>query len=87
MANESNIPETPDSQQPEKLGKSLWVLYGEYSYLALVLPTGVFIGWFCGSWVDTKLDTHWIQWIGLLFGLVAGFWELLRATKKMNREN
>ena len=88
MADEQeNSEQTGSSPESEKPGKSLWVQYGEYSHLALVLPVGVGIGWFFGSWIDGKMNTHWIQWVGLLFGLVSGFWELIRATKKMNREN
>jgi F0F1-type ATP synthase assembly protein I len=88
MADDQNDQGTPEPvKQNGKPEKSLWVQYGEYSHLALVLPVGVGIGWFFGSWIDGKMNTHWIQWVGLLFGLVSGFWELIRATKKLNREN
>jgi len=63
------------------------VQYGEYSYLALVLPVGALAGWFLGGWLDGKFHTHWIQWVGGVIGIVGGFWDLLRAVKKMNREN
>ena len=81
---QSGAPEEPP--QPEKPGKSLWVQYGEYSHLAIALPVGTCVGWFLGSWLDGKFGTHWMQWVGMFLGVVAGFMDLLNSAKKMTRE-
>jgi len=87
MQEESEKSSAPEPvPQPERPAKSLWVQYGEYSHLAIAMPAGTFVGWFIGSWVDGKAGTHWIQWVGMFLGIVAGFMDLLNSAKKMTRE-
>jgi|GEM_PF-2225064 len=87
MQEEQDQSNTPEPElQPEKPAKSLWVQYGEYSHLAIAMPVGTFVGWFIGSWIDGKTGTHWIQWLGMFCGIIAGFMDLLNSAKKMMRE-
>jgi F0F1-type ATP synthase assembly protein I len=66
---------TPD-QPPDK--KNPWVQVGRYSQLALLLPTGIVVGWLLGSALDRWLHTSWVSIVGLFLGIAAGMTELIR---------
>jgi len=51
---------------------------GEYTSLAFMLPLATFIGYVIGYLLDKAFHTHWIYIPGLLFGIAAGFVELVR---------
>ena len=59
--------------------RNLWLQIARYSQLALVLPActvvGLVIGWGIGKW----LHRDWPLIVGLLFGIAAGFVELVRS--------
>ena len=59
--------------------RSFWLQVARYSQLAMVLPmctvVGLVIGWALGKW----LHHEWLEIAGLLFGIAAGFVELVRA--------
>jgi F0F1-type ATP synthase assembly protein I len=46
--------------------------------IALVLPIAVLIGWFFGSMLDRWFHQHWITFVGLVFGIIAGMLEAVR---------
>lgn len=59
--------------------------------LGLEIPLSVFVGYFGGSWLDTKLGTDpWLMWIGLGCGVAAAslsFYRVARwAQREMNKE-
>ncbi len=59
--------------------KSFWIQVARYSQLALVLPLCTAIGYAIGWVLNHKWLHHdWIELAGLLFGIVAGFVELIR---------
>lgn len=58
--------------------KPFTVMVGEYTALAFVLPVATFVGYALGYLLDKALHTHWIYIPGLLFGIVAGFVQLIR---------
>ena len=66
---------TPN-QPPDK--KNPWVQVGRYSQLALMLPTGIVVGWLLGSALDRWLHTSWVSIVGLFLGIAAGMTELIR---------
>ena len=68
-------PEDRDSEQK----KSPWVQVGRYSQLAMMLPAGTVAGWLLGSALDRWLHTSWLSIVGLLLGIAAGMFELIRA--------
>jgi ATP synthase protein I len=61
------------------VAKKPWpVLVGEYTSLAFMLPIATFVGYAIGYLLDKAFGTHWIYIAGLLFGIAAGFVQLVR---------
>ncbi len=50
--------------------------------LALAMPAGCLIGWFCGSWLDRHFQQHWIGFTGILLGAVAGFIQIFTTASR-----
>lgn len=64
-----------------------WKGFGSYGSVGLELALSVLVGLFGGRWLDSKLGTApWLTWIGLGFGIVAGYRSIWRALKQANRE-
>jgi ATP synthase protein I len=59
--------------------ENFWVQAARYTQLALVFPAAVVVGWLIGAGLDRWLHTTWLYLAGLLFGIAAGFIELIRA--------
>jgi len=58
---------------------------GRVGAIGLELAIAVVIGYFGGRWLDGKLGTApWLMWIGLAFGLAAGFRSLYRLARRTN---
>ena len=76
----------PDNQnrneQSSNQNKSFWLQLGRYSQLAFLLPSATVAGWLLGAALDRWLHTSWIQIIGLILGVAAGFIELLRSVSR-----
>lgn len=51
---------------------------GKYINLALLLPSGIFIGYLMGYGLDMLFHTLWLRYVFLALGTIAGFIELLR---------
>jgi F0F1-type ATP synthase assembly protein I len=66
--------------------RNLWLQIARYSQLALVLPActvvGLVIGWALGKW----LHRDWLLIVGLLFGIAAGFVELVRTVTSSEKK-
>ena len=60
------------SQGPEK--KNLWVQMANYAQLAIIFPAATFVGWLIGTAFDRWLHTSWLYIVGLIVGIIAGFW-------------
>jgi F0F1-type ATP synthase assembly protein I len=59
--------------------KKPWpILVGEYTSLAFMLPVATLVGYVIGYLLDKAFGTHWIYIPGLLFGIAAGFVQLIR---------
>jgi ATP synthase protein I len=66
-----------------KLLKATW----GYSYLGIFFGVAICIGYFGGRWLDMRWHTTpWLQIVGLLVGVAAGFNELYRLSKQYKRE-
>jgi F0F1-type ATP synthase assembly protein I len=50
-----------------------------YSAIGLMLPAATFVGWIIGSLLDRWLHTTWLYLAGLIFGIAAGFVQLIRS--------
>jgi F0F1-type ATP synthase assembly protein I len=58
--------------------KNMWVQLANYSQLAFIFPAATVAGWLIGLALDHWLHTTWLYLVGLIFGIVAGFVELIR---------
>lgn len=59
----------------------------QYAHIGFAIPAATFAGWFFGALLDRFFHSHWIYLAGLLLGVVAGFYDIIRAVQQMNREN
>ena len=67
--------------------KKPWpVLVGEYTSLAFMLPMATFVGYILGYLLDKAFHTHWIFIPGLIFGIAAGFVQLIRQLMRDTRD-
>jgi len=62
--------------------KSFWVLAGEYSSLAFLLPASTFAGYAIGYLLDGWLGTGFLKVVFLLLGIAAGFIQLIRKVQR-----
>ena len=63
-----------------------WKGYAAYWTIGLEFALSVLFGLGVGWWLDKKLGTVWITWVGLGFGIAAAYRSLYRALKRANRE-
>jgi ATP synthase protein I len=59
---------------------------GRYGSIGIELLASMALGYYLGRFLDRKLGTHWIALAGFLLGCAAGFRNLWRTAKKMERE-
>lgn len=55
--------------------------------IALAVPLSTIIGWAFGDWLDHKFHQSWISIVGLIFGAVAGFVQIVRVANQANRKD
>ena len=63
------------------------MLVGEYTSLAFLLPVSAFIGYLLGYLLDKQFGTTWIYIAGLIFGIAAGFVQLIRQLMRDTRDD
>jgi F0F1-type ATP synthase assembly protein I len=49
-----------------------------YSEIAFIIPACVIVGYFFGKVGDEYLHTTWLYLVGLVFGAVVGFVQMIR---------
>ena len=62
--------------------KNPWVLVGEYTSLAVMLPAATAVGYVLGYALDRWLETRFLRVVFLLLGIAAGFIQLIRQVQK-----
>ena len=66
----------------KETGKTIREL-GYFASLGMSVALSIFIGLGLGLWLDKKFDTKPVlMFVGLLFGIIAGFSNIIRAGKK-----
>lgn len=66
----------------KETGKTIREL-GYFASLGMSVALAIFIGLGIGLWLDKKFDTQPVlMFVGLLFGIIAGFSNIVRAGKK-----
>ncbi|MFI5110453.1 MAG: AtpZ/AtpI family protein [Terriglobales bacterium] len=68
------MPEPP--QPPEK--KDPLVSLARYSEIGFIIPAAILLGFILGKLLDYWLHTKWLYLVGLLFGAVVGFWQMIQ---------
>lgn len=58
--------------------KDPFVSLARYSEIGFIIPSAVLLGFFLGKLLDYWLHTKWLYLVGLLFGAVVGFWQVIR---------
>ena len=61
--------------------KSIWVIAGEYSSLAAVLPSCVFAGYLIGYLLDKYFGTTYLYIVFMVLGIITGFIQIFRFLK------
>jgi len=64
----------------------MWRSAGTASALGIEIALCLGIGGYGGYLLDRKLNTHWIMYLGLLFGLGAAIKGIMRVVKAYKRE-
>jgi ATP synthase protein I len=64
-----------------------WKALTSLASVGLEFGLSVLVGLFGGRWLDSRLGTsHWLTFIGLGFGIAAGYRAIYRATVAANRQ-
>jgi len=66
--------------------KSPWQQVLRISQIAFLVPSGIFVGYALGYYLDKAFDTTFLRIVGLLVGIVAGFLEMIREIERSNRD-
>jgi F0F1-type ATP synthase assembly protein I len=74
----------PDDDQRDS--NNPWVAVARYSELGFIIPAAVFLGFLLGKLLDYWLHTKWIFIVGVIFGAVLGFVEMIRMATSSFKE-
>jgi ATP synthase protein I len=65
---------------PPKEGRNKWM---DYSSVGLMFPASIIVGFAIGHFLDKWLKTDpWLTLIFILYGIVAGFYNLFSQTRR-----
>jgi F0F1-type ATP synthase assembly protein I len=67
---------TPDSRDSKSNNPA--VVWARYSEIAFIIPAAVVVGLLLGKLLDYWLHTHWLFLVGVIFGAVVGFVQMIR---------
>jgi len=82
-------PNPGESGNPEKGGKASngktendtaapMASLARYSEIGFIIPAAVILGFFLGKVADYYLHTKWLYIVGLIFGAIVGFVQMIR---------
>jgi hypothetical protein len=72
--------------KPRDVDKRERALWGDLTSLGMVFPIAITVGFFLGRWVGGRLGHPAVgQYVGLAWGIAAGFWELYKTTQRLDR--
>ena len=54
------------------------VAFARYSEIGFIIPASVLLGLLCGKLGDYWLHTRWLYLVGIVFGAIMGFWQMIR---------
>jgi F0F1-type ATP synthase assembly protein I len=76
----------PEPQKPPQKKDPL-VTLARYSEIGFIIPAAVLLGLFLGKGLDYWLHTKWLYLIGLLFGAVVGFTQMIRMAMSSSKDD
>jgi F0F1-type ATP synthase assembly protein I len=76
----------PDQPQPPDKKDPL-VSLARYSEIGFIIPAAVLLGFFLGKLLDHWLHTKWLYLVGLLFGAVVGFWQMILMATSASKDD
>ena len=76
----------PDSSKPPEKKDPL-VALARYSEIGFIIPAAVLLGFFLGKLLDYWLHTKWLYLVGLLFGAVVGFTQMIRMAMSSSKDD
>ena len=59
----------------------------QYAHIGLAIPAATIAGLLLGMLLDNAFGTTWIRIVGLILGVIAGFYDIIRAVQQMNKGN
>jgi F0F1-type ATP synthase assembly protein I len=65
-----------------KQKRNVWVMVGEYSSLAMLLPAATVVGYGIGYLLDNAFGTSFLKPVFLILGIAAGFVQLIKQVQK-----
>jgi F0F1-type ATP synthase assembly protein I len=80
----AEMPNPPEPTPPKKTNPVASL--ARYSEIGFIIPSAVLLGFFLGKLADYWLHTKWLYLVGLLFGAVVGFWQMIRTALRANKE-
>ena len=66
------------SHDPDRDRNNPWVTVARYSEIGFIIPAAIVVGYIFGALLDHWLHTTWLSVAGLIFGVVAGFVQMVR---------
>jgi len=79
---ENDFDASPNAKKPERL-----VAFARYSEIGFIIPASVLLGLLLGKLGDYWLHTHWLYLVGIVFGAVVGFWQMIRMAMRAFNKN
>ena len=76
----------PDPSKPP-VKKDPLVTLARYSEIGFIIPAAVLLGFFLGKGLDYWLQTKWLYLVGLLFGAVVGFTQMIRMAMSSSKDD
>jgi len=76
----------PDSPKPPEKKDPL-VALARYSEIGFIIPAAVLLGFFLGKLLDYWLQNKWLYLVGLLFGAVVGFTQIIRMAVSSSKDD
>ncbi len=81
-------PPGQNSSRPQRSGLVDGIVKAErLLQIAVILPLSVVVGWAIGAGLDRWLHQHWIYLAGIVFGAVAGFYEVFRVVQNSEKQD
>jgi F0F1-type ATP synthase assembly protein I len=82
----SDEPKQEQQGETQEQKKNIWLLVAKYGHVGFILPACVIVGLLIGSALDKWLGTKSLMLVGIIFGSIAGFVELIRVMMKASKD-